>query len=420
MRIYKYGPASGAERRFISALLCSCLTFSLTACANMEGNGQKDSQPMPQLQESIVQTPVSAEQEQESVDAEEDGQETQEETSGSNILIAYFTWADNTEVEDADAAIGAALSHYESVGDRGNYEGVDATTSASVIAPGNTAQMAGWIQERTGGDLFSIVTEEPYPSDYDECLDRAANEKAENARPKLGQHVENMEEYDVVFLGYPNWWYTAPMAVFSLIEEYDFSGKTVIPFCAHGTGGLAGSVKDIAAALPDSTEVLEPIGVYRADIHAAQPAVDEWLDSLGYTEENRMSREQEDTSAIENSFRQVRIIIDGQECVLTLENGRTADSLFDMLPLELEFEDFNGTEKISYTPQPLTIGENDGGHAPAVGDLCVYVPWGNLCIFYHEFHYSDDLIYLGHIDTGMDVIAGMEGGFSAALEDAGQ
>lgn len=81
---------------------------------------------------------------------EESRQPIQTGTSETNILIAYFTWADNTEVEDADAAIDAALSHYESVGDRGNYDGMDAATSASVLASGNTAQMAAWIQERTG------------------------------------------------------------------------------------------------------------------------------------------------------------------------------------------------------------------------------------------------------------------------------
>ncbi len=76
------------------------------------------------------------------------------------------------------------------------------------------------------------------------------------------------------------------------IEEYDLSGKTIIPFCAHGTGGLASSVKDITDALPDSAEVLEPIGVYRPDVDSAQPVINEWLDSLGYTEES-MTQAQE-------------------------------------------------------------------------------------------------------------------------------
>ena len=189
------------------------------------------------------------------------------DTTASNILIAYFTWADNTVVSDPAAV------------------DVDATTSASVLAPGHVAQMAGWIQEATGGDLFSMQVTEPYSSDYDQCLDRAADEKAENARPALSTSVSNMEDYDVVFLGYPDWWATCPMAVFTFLDSYDFTGKTVIPFCAHGTSGLAASVRDIRAALPDVT-VLDAVGVQRpgmdTPLDTAEATVQEWLDELGY------------------------------------------------------------------------------------------------------------------------------------------
>lgn len=191
---------------------------------------------------------------------------TVEPTQEGKVLIAYFTWAENTVVANPTSV------------------DVDAVASASVLSPGNTAQMAAWIQQEMGGDLFSIVVDEPYPSDYDACLDRAADEKADNSRPTLTSHVENIEAYDVIFLGFPNWWYTAPMAVFSFIEEYDLSGKTVIPFCAHGTGGLASSVQDITAALPDST-VLTPIGVNREDIAGAQETINEWLYELRILEE---------------------------------------------------------------------------------------------------------------------------------------
>lgn len=85
--------------------------------------------------------------------------------------------------------------------------------------------MAARIQQEVGGELFSIRVEEPYPADYDACLDRAADEKAENARPKLVEKVSDLSEYDVMFLGYPNWWCSAPMAVFSFLEENDLSGK---------------------------------------------------------------------------------------------------------------------------------------------------------------------------------------------------
>ena len=196
----------------------------------------------------------------------------------SYILIAYFTWADNTVVEDAGAAIDSALEHYDNMGDANS--GVDATSSASVLAPGNTAVMAGHIHDLVGGDLFSIQVEEPYSSVYDECLDRASDELADNARPALRTHVENMEQYDIVFLGMPNWWYSCPMAVLTFVEEYDFSGKTVVPFVAHGTGGISGSVRDMRASLPEDCTVLEPIGVYRPDIATCQPVIEEWLRSL--------------------------------------------------------------------------------------------------------------------------------------------
>lgn len=193
--------------------------------------------------------------------------ETQPEETGDKVLIAYFTWAENTVVEDPSAV------------------DVDATTSASVLAPGHVAQMAAWIQAETGGDLFSIVTTEAYSSDYDECLDRTADEKAANARPALTGSVANMADYDVVFLGYPDWWATCPMAVFTFLESYDFTGKTVVPFCAHGTSGLASSVRDIKAALPGVT-VLDAAGVQRpgmdTPIETARSTVTSWLAGLEY------------------------------------------------------------------------------------------------------------------------------------------
>lgn len=197
------------------------------------------------------------------------------------ILIAYFTWADNTVVEDREAAVESAMAHYESMGDAARY-GTDAISSASVVAPGNAARLANWIQQEVDGDLFSIQVKDPYPSDYEECMERASEEKADNARPELSSSVENFEEYDVIFLGYPNWWSSLPMPVLSFIEQYDFSGKTVVPFCTHGTGGVAATVRDLETALPDSAAVLETLGVYRAEILEAQPQVLEWLKNLGF------------------------------------------------------------------------------------------------------------------------------------------
>lgn len=142
----------------------------MTAC------GTKETGDVPATEQNSEE-PVSNEETTTAI--AEDSNETEislAKQSNGNILIAYFTWAENTQVDNPDEV------------------DVDATTSASVLLPGNTAKMAGWIQQKVGGDLFSIVVSEPYSSDYDECLDRAADEKAANARPELVNHIDNMDE----------------------------------------------------------------------------------------------------------------------------------------------------------------------------------------------------------------------------------
>lgn len=261
-------------KKRIAGLLVAAVLLTMAGCG--EAGQPSAAQPSDTVSEtpsvSQPETFVPAEsfspdKEEPSTAALEDSLATGDQQSAElsetpHILIAYFTWADNTVVEDPSAV------------------DVDASTSASVLVPGNAAKIAGWIQQEVGGDLHSIVVTQPYSSDYDECLDRAADEKADDARPALSTHVSNMEDYDIVFLGFPNWWYTLPMPVLSFVEEYDFSGKTVVPFVTHGTGGLASTIQDLTAALPDDVTILDAIGVYRPEVDQSRPAVQSWLDGL--------------------------------------------------------------------------------------------------------------------------------------------
>lgn len=122
------------------------------------------------------------------------------------------------------------------------------------------------------------------------------------------------------------------------------------------------------------------------------------------------------TDKAEKGEKKLKLVIEGQEFDVTLYDTPAANSLYDMLPLDLTFEDFNGVEKIAYLENELmTEGEPDGCD-PDVGDLCLYAPWGNLSIFYNDFRYSNSLIKLGHIDSGMDIISSMDEDFSASLE----
>lgn len=144
---------------------------------------------------------------------------------------------------------------------------------------GNTETIANMIASTTKGDLHRIETFIPYPDDYEECKDAATEEKTSGARPGLSSHLENMDQYDVIFLGYPIWWSTMPMAMFTFLEEHDFSGKTIVPFCTHEGSGLGGSVGDIASLCPNAT-IAEGFAARGSRTDKAQSDVVEWIDRL--------------------------------------------------------------------------------------------------------------------------------------------
>lgn len=177
----------------------------------------------------------------------------------SNILIAYFT------VPETD--------------------GVDAVASASRVVTadglmGNTQFIATEIQKNLGGELFAIETEQEYPGTHDKLLDFAYNEKSDNARPKLATHIDNLDDYDYIFVGYPNWNADIPMPLYSFFEEYDFSGKTIIPFVTHGGSGFSGTINTIKKLEPDATVIESGLSISRNNVSKAQSDIKQWTDSL--------------------------------------------------------------------------------------------------------------------------------------------
>jgi flavodoxin len=145
---------------------------------------------------------------------------------------------------------------------------------------GNTEVVAKIIQEITRGDLFHIEAVHTYPEDYTETTEVAKEELRTSARPKLSGHVETMASYDRIFLGYPNWWGTMPMPVYTFLEDYNLSGKTIAPFCTHEGSGLGRSVTDIKKMCPKST-VLDGLAIRGGDVKNAQNEVSGWLGELG-------------------------------------------------------------------------------------------------------------------------------------------
>ncbi len=145
---------------------------------------------------------------------------------------------------------------------------------------GNTEVAAKMIQKMTESDLFRIEATDAYPGGYAETTEVAQQELRANARPKLAGRLENMAAYDVIFLGYPNWWGTMPMPVLTFLEEYDISGKTIVPFCTHEGSGLGRSIADIKEHCPRST-VLDGLAIRGGDVTNAQNEIAAWLRKIG-------------------------------------------------------------------------------------------------------------------------------------------
>lgn len=204
------------------------------------------------------------------------------------------------------------------------------------------------------------------------------------------------------------------MAIQSFLEEYDFSGKTIVPFVTHGTGGLASTIQDITATLPGDVTILQPIGVYRPDVDTSQPAVEQWLQEQGFDQ----NRDAVPVASQNSTEKKITMAVDGQNISIVLHDTPAANALYDMLPLELTFEDYNGIEKISYLPEQLPTDGEPSGCDPEVGDFCLYAPWGNLSIFYEDFGQSSGLIPLGYIENDIETIGNMNSDFTVVLEAA--
>lgn len=147
---------------------------------------------------------------------------------------------------------------------------------------GNTKKIAEEIQDKTGADIFEIKTVNAYSDDYNTVLDEAKAELNDKARPKLSETVEDMAQYQTVIIGYPIWWGDMPMAVYSFLDEYDLSGKTVLPFCTHGGSGLSGTDKNIQNEEKDA-KVTDGLAIRDSSLDDADGAVDQWLEENSIT-----------------------------------------------------------------------------------------------------------------------------------------
>ena len=238
--------------------LLAFLVLSLSACGNDTDSEMSESAPETTVHTQAEEPPETADTEQEENAMQvTDENASNAEESESKTLIAYFSLVDIVP------------------------EGADASAHATPEI-GNTESAALEIQSQVGGDLFAIKTVQTYPVSHRECSAIAEDEMRSDARPELSTHVENMDDYDTIYIGYPIWWYQEPMAIRTFLEEYDFSDKTIIPFCTTLGAGVEESVDNIKALCPDA-EVCEGLTLYTGRDTFSEP-VAEWLEELGVVE----------------------------------------------------------------------------------------------------------------------------------------
>ena len=382
-------------KKLFCCFLAMTVIVSLSACGNSDRRQADSLSPSANSAsetegeisdrgtEGIIASGDGAEMEETDVEREEQGMGSAEEAQGG-ILIAYFSWADN-----------AILA-----------EDVDAVASPSVIPPGNVQQLAGWVQEETGGDLFPIQVTEPYSSDWDECLDRANQERGEDARPELEERVENLDDYDTVFLGYPNWWYGVPMPLLTFLEENDLSGKQVYLFCSHGTGGLAESVELITEAAPGAVISENIFDCYEEEASSSRQEIQKWAGEIaGESEEG-------------TELQRISVQFGENTVVYELNDSPAAASLCEQLPITVEVEDYSTNEKIFYPEQGLDTTDTPTAEGGA-GTLAYYSPWGDVVMFYNDYDANPSLFELGQAVSGTELIGEMKGTIVIDLADTG-
>lgn len=236
-------------RKITALLMSSVLALGLTACSSRpQGEGT--------TAESTTAESTTAES------------TTAENTTfaGSSTLVVYFSMPETTSTDES------SMTEEE----RNSTVTIDGETL------GNTQYVAYVIQKTTGADLFRIEPETPYPVDHDTLIDLAAEEQDSNARPAIKDQIENFDQYDTVFVGYPNWWGDMPMILYTFFDQYDFAGKTIIPFNTHGGSGFSNTIRTIAQLEPEADVNENGFTVSRNNVQDAEPDILSWLEELGY------------------------------------------------------------------------------------------------------------------------------------------
>lgn len=320
------------------------------------------------------------------------------------IAVTIFMISNNQKEEKPQTiseAIGE-INNQDSESNNANEIEVNRILTLYFSRSGNTETMAKYINEEVGGDLLKLENKVAYPTDYDEVLAMAQKEKEENARPELATQI-NIDNYDVIFVGYPIWCYTLPMSIYSFFDSYDFTGKIIIPFTTHGTSGESGTFEAIRKYVPNAN-VLKGYNTYGNRVDEARQEVNNWLEELGFEKKEVTNQ----TSSQEET--EITITIGNRVISGTLDNTELANEIKEMLPLTVSMGRFGNREFYGGISQrPTKTG--DGKLNFEDGDI-TYCPTNNtLAIFYNQSdrpNLTMEVIRIGKVTSDLAIFDEIE------------
>lgn len=208
------------------------------------------------------------------------------------VIIAgvgvYFILNNNTETSTQPNDVDNNQSNNQTNNNdnqSSNNQDEDVTDETNILVlyfsmSGNTEAVANIIHDEVGGDIIKLETVQTYPEEYNDLVDYAQEEQRENARPELATEIDNIEDYDIIFLGFPNWWGDMPMPIYTFLDSYDLSGKTIAPFITHGGSGLSGTPANIQEEEPKAN-VTTGLAISGSRAESSQDDVIDWLNELG-------------------------------------------------------------------------------------------------------------------------------------------
>ena len=204
------------------------------------------------------------------------------------LLLSFAACSDNTNNESSSSAPQQSSNQNSTSSEESNSQNDSSapteTVSKSLVVyfswSGNTENVAKSIQSQTDSDIFEIVPSTPYSDDYDTVVDLAQEDQRSNARPAISGSIESIEQYDVIYVGFPNWWGDMPMILYTFFDTYDLSGKTVALFCTSGGSGLSNTVNEVKGLEPNAT-VTDGLHIGSSSASNPDDAVSEWLNNIG-------------------------------------------------------------------------------------------------------------------------------------------